>query len=60
MLVIGLALGWRHSEDRWHLDAGALACFLTFVLWGPSVDDLDEPRDSKLLIAFFVGIEFLT
>ena len=59
MLLIGLALGRGHGEDRWHRDVGALACFLTFVLRGPSVDELDEPRDSKLLMAFFVGTEFL-
>ena len=60
VLLIGLVLGQRHGDDRWHLDVGTLACFLTFVFRRPSVDELDEPRDSKLLAAFFIGIDFPT
>ena len=39
----------------WHWDVGALACFLSCVLLGPSAGNLDEPRDSKLLGIFFAG-----
>ena len=39
---------------------GTLSCFLTFILWRARVDELYEPRDSTLLMAFFVGTKFLT